>query len=168
MNFKPPCFLYTQDAALERSLHAYLDGTASLRHIDDARSVEVTVQQFNPTVLLFDLRAKGSATLLPRILQAMPETVLIALGEPDSEPFLEADAMGAYAVEDYAVKRQRLETIVARALDHAAMVQENRVLKSEMPAADPTPGLAPPPRGPGAHPDSDPAFFAGIPPHRRC
>lgn len=131
MSFMPPCFLYTQDADFARSTEAYLGSIATLRHIEDPRRLEVQLQQFDPSVVILDLMADESQELFERIQSDIPNTAVIAMGEPNSAPFIEADAMGAYAVETYSVKRQRLKSIVSRALAHVNLVQENRLLKEE-------------------------------------
>ena len=43
MNFTPPCFIYSQDAALRRRLSSYLASIATVTEIPDARKVEVAM-----------------------------------------------------------------------------------------------------------------------------
>ena len=44
---------------------------------------------------------------------------------------LEAERLGVYAVEDLQADRPRLQTLVARALDHLGLAQENHLLREE-------------------------------------
>jgi len=66
-----------------------------------------------------------------------PDTLVMAFGLSRSNPAIEAEAMGAYAVVDFDVERQRLQSLVRHAQEHLKLVKENRVLRSSVPTPEP-------------------------------
>ena len=131
MNLLPVSVLYTQDPDLARKVNAYLKFLAMVRHVDRPEKLETVLQQFDPTLLLMDLRAEDWRALLGRILKNLPQSLVIALGLPRSDPALEAEAMGVYAVEDARADRQRIQSLVTRGNAHLRLVRENRILKAD-------------------------------------
>jgi nitrogen-specific signal transduction histidine kinase len=144
MNLKPICILYTQDDGLVQRIGAYLGAVAKVRHVAAATDIEGLLSQYDPALLLIDLRADACRLLLGRTMQAWPESLVLALGMARSNPALEAEAMGVYAVEDLSVDRQRLQSLVKHAHAHLALVEENRMLRREVNTVHPAP-LPPPP-----------------------
>ncbi len=94
------CVLYTQDADLARRIKAFLRAMALVRHVTDPNRMEAVLQQNSPAVILMDLRAKECRDLLEQLEQDWPESLVIALGAPRSEPLREAEQSGIYAAED--------------------------------------------------------------------
>ncbi len=129
MNVLPVCILYTQDADLAKRFKGYLYSLAAIRWVENGSKLETVLQQFDPALLFMDLRGAKCRSLLPLILRDLPDTLVIALGMPRSDPAMEAQALGAYAVEDVDITRQRLHFLVARAQSHLDLVNENRLLK---------------------------------------
>jgi PAS domain S-box-containing protein len=125
------CILYTQDADLARRVKAFLRAMALIRHIIDPNRMEAVLQQNSPAVILMDLRAKECRDLLEQLEQDWPESLVIALGAPRSEPLREAEQSGVYAAEDLQLDRHRFQTLVARAFDHLKIMQENRDLREQ-------------------------------------
>jgi len=80
------CVLYTQDADLARRVKAFLRAMALVRHVNDPNRMEAVLQQNSPAVILMDLRAKECRDLLEQLEQDWPESLVIALGAPRSEP----------------------------------------------------------------------------------
>src|SRR5947208_5230121 len=133
------CILYTQDADLARRVKAFLRAMALIRHVIDPNRMEAVLQQNSPAVILMDLRAKECRDLLEQLEQDWPESLVIALGAPRSEPLREAEQSGIYAAEDLQLDRHRFQTLVARAFDHLKIMQENRDLREQShyrPSAD--------------------------------
>src|SRR6266576_199741 len=133
------CVLYTQDADLARRIKAFLRAMALVRHVNDPNRMEAVLQQNSPAVILMDLRAKECRDLLEQLEQDWPESLVIALGAPRSEPLREAEQSGIYAAEDLQLDRHRFQTLVGRAFDHLKIMQENRDLREEShyrPSAD--------------------------------
>src|SRR5438045_3332225 len=125
------CILYTQDADLARRIKAFLRALAQVRHVTDPNRMEAVLQQNAPAVILMDLRAKECRDLLEQLEQDWPESLVIALGAPRSEPLREAEQSGIYAAEDLQLDRHRFQTLVARAFDHLKIMQENRDLREQ-------------------------------------
>jgi nitrogen-specific signal transduction histidine kinase/GAF domain-containing protein len=125
------CILYTQDADLARRIKAFLRAMAQIRHVTDPNRMEAVLQQNAPAVILMDLRAKECRDLLEQLEQDWPESLVIALGAPRSEPLREAEQSGIYAAEDLQLDRHRFQTLVARAFDHLKIMQENRDLREQ-------------------------------------
>ena len=125
------CVLYTQDADLARRIKAFLRAMALVRHVTDPNRMEAVLQQNSPAVILMDLRAKECRDLLEQLEQNWPESLVIALGAPRSEPLREAEQSGIYAAEDLQLDRHRFQTLVGRAFDHLTIMQENRDLREQ-------------------------------------
>ena len=125
------CVLYTQDADLARRIKAFLRAMALVRHVTDPNRMEAVLQQNSPAVILMDLRAKECRDLLEQLEQDWPESLVIALGAPRSEPLREAEQSGIYAAEDLQLDRHRFQTLVGRAFDHLTIMQENRDLREQ-------------------------------------
>ncbi len=131
MNVLPVCVLYTQDADLAKRFKGYLYSLAAIRWVENGAKLETVLQQFDPALLFMDLRGAKCRSLLPLIMRDLPDTLVIALGMSRSDPAMEAEALGAYAVEDVNITRQRLQFLVARAQLHLNLVNENRLLKQK-------------------------------------
>lgn len=131
MSRLPPCLLYTQDAELARRLGGFLNETAAVKPFDALDKFDSALERNGPAVAVADLRAKGLRDALPGILKTRPQTLIIALGTRGSEPMIEAEQLGVYAAEDLLVDRPRFQALVARALDHLDLAQENRLLRDE-------------------------------------
>src|SRR6266702_3333443 len=125
------CILYTQDADLARRIKAFLRAIALVRHVTDPNRMEAVLQQNSPAVVLMDLRAKECRDLLEQLEQDCPESLVIALGAPRSEPLREAEQSGIYAAEDLQLDRHRFQTLVGHAFDHLKIMQENRDLREQ-------------------------------------
>src|SRR5436853_4798521 len=125
------CVLYTQDADLARRVKAFLRAMALIRHVTDPNRMEAVLQQNSPAVILMDLRAKECRDLLEQLEQDWPESLVIALGAPRSEPLREAEQSGIYAAEDLQLDRHRFQALVARAFDHLKIMQESSDLTDQ-------------------------------------
>jgi len=125
------CILYTQDADLARRVKAFLRTMALVRHVTDPNRMEAVLQQNSPAVIVMDLRAEECRDLLEQLEQDWPESLVIALGAPRSEPLREAEQSDIYAAEDLQLDRHRFQTLVGRAFDHLKIMQENRDLREE-------------------------------------
>src|SRR5947209_19492369 len=131
MSGAPICILYTQDADLARRVKAFLRAMALVRHVTDPNRLEAVLQQNSPALILMDLRAKESRNLLDQLEQDWPESLVIALGTPRSEPLREAEQSGIYAAEDLQLDRHRFQALVGPAFDHLTLMQENPDLRDQ-------------------------------------
>src|ERR1700730_5107203 len=125
------CVLYTQDADPGPRGNAFRRTIALVRHVAEPNRLEAVLQQNSPAVILMDLRAKECRDLIERLEQDWPESLVIALGAPRSEPLREAEQSGIYAAEDLQLDRHRFQTLVGRAFDHLQLMQENRDLREQ-------------------------------------
>src|SRR5436305_10934203 len=116
------CILYTQDADLARRIKAFLRAMAQVRHVTDPNRMEAVLQQNAPAVILMDLRAKECRDLLEQLEQDWPESLVIALGTPRSEPVRAAEQSGVYAAEDLQLDRHRFQTLVGRRFEHLTLM----------------------------------------------
>ncbi|MBN1268496.1 MAG: PAS domain-containing protein [Kiritimatiellae bacterium] len=123
------CVVYTQDDAWQRRLTGFLRFMTTLRHADTPAALQKLLAPAGPILLLMDMRAEAARDVLPRIRKTWPQTAVIAFGIPRSDPLREADAVGVYASEDLMAERQRIQGLVAHALDHVSLLQENEVLR---------------------------------------
>src|SRR3954467_985400 len=116
----PPavCLLYTSDPDLLRRVKAYLQSLAEVRNFREAGRIDVVMQQAGPSLLILDLRARGSRELLERVKREWPEALIVALGMLRSEPLREAERMGVYAAEDVELDRRRFQALAGRAFDY--------------------------------------------------
>lgn len=131
MTAPPVILLHSRDRDLVVRLTAYLQPVATVRHTEGRAALEGACQQLAPAVLLFDLRSEETRDVLPRLLRECPGLVVLALGARRSDPALQAEAMGVYAVEETDVDRQRLQGLALRALDHLQIREENAQLRAE-------------------------------------
>jgi PAS domain S-box-containing protein len=140
----PPsvCVLYTQDPDLSRRVKAFLRATAQVRHVTEPDRLDAVLQQVGPALLIMDLRAKESRDLIEQIQNEWPETLIVALGTPRSEPLREAEQSGVYAAEDLQLDRRRFHALIGRAFDYLKTLQENRDLRETFTIAP----VAQPPR----------------------
>ncbi len=134
MNRVPACIVYSQDDELVRRITGYFTRSATVRHADSLQKLEGALERTPETILLIDLRGEGAREALPAVLRARPRSIVIGLGVTGSEPMSEAEAAGAYAVEELTAPRQRLQALVLRAAERLELAQENAVLRQE--AAD--------------------------------
>jgi nitrogen-specific signal transduction histidine kinase len=125
----PVCVLYSQDAELTRRVKAYLRATAEVRVVNNPGRLEAVLQQVGPTLLIMDLRAKDCQDFIAEIQSQQPESLIIALGAPRSEPLRDAEQYGIYAAEDLELDRRRFQALAGRAFDYLRALEENRDLR---------------------------------------
>ncbi|MCX7590702.1 MAG: ATP-binding protein [Kiritimatiellae bacterium] len=129
MTLLPECIYYTRDQELVRRIEVVTGGHVKIGRAADFHLLEMLARQCDPCILLLDLREKGWREVLERIRRDLPDTLVIALGVPRSEPVLEVAVFHPYAVEDVAADSARLRSLVLCAKEHIRLVKENRILK---------------------------------------
>lgn len=132
MNAPSAIVLHTRDPQLAARLAAYLQPVAAVRHTDSEAALDQACRQLSPAVVVFDLRGEETREALPRLVRDPAGHAVIALGARRSDPALQAEALGVYAVEEPDVDRQRLQGLALRALDHLHIRQENAHLRAEV------------------------------------
>lgn len=122
----PACALYTKDDELVRRITGLLQTLAAIQPAKTTRDLE-SLFQANPPILLFlDLRRPDWRETLAHVQSAWPDTVVVALGVLQSEPFLEIASTGIFAVEDVQADRARLQATATSALKHLALIRQRR------------------------------------------
>lgn len=132
---QPPCILYSQDAAFVRYVTGLLHGQAEIRTVGTADEALLECSQADPMLLLLDLTSDDVLDLLHAVRQEHPDSLIIAFGTARSDPALEAEAAGVYAVEPPTAGRLHLRGVMKRAFAHLALIEENRALREPPPAA---------------------------------
>lgn len=141
MSHLPTCWLYSRDAAWARRVQGFLASTATVRPVDTRDKLEAALERNGGAVVVIDLRGGRAHDFLPSLLQTWPHAAVIAFGTPGTEPLLEAERLGVYAVDDLKAERHRVQGVVARALDHVRLAEENRLLREDA-ARPPAAGLS--------------------------
>jgi len=144
MSRLPVSILYTRDTPLARRVTGFLALTTSVKAVESAAKLEAALERHPPAVVLADLRADRSVEIVHELTRRDPARVVIALGTPGSDPAIECQSTGVYAVEQLDAERQRLTALVARALDHQRLHQENRLLRQDTARSAAAPALPPP------------------------
>ncbi|MCX6996448.1 MAG: ATP-binding protein [Kiritimatiellaeota bacterium] len=131
MNRLPPCLLYSEDDEWAGRVARSLQPAAAVRPGRARAQLESILERNCAAVLLLDVRGESTLELLARIVATWPPTVVLAFGEPGSDPLREAEALGVYAVESLLADHRRLQAVVARALEYLQLRVENRLLRDE-------------------------------------
>ena len=141
----PSAILYTRDETLPARLAAALQNAARLHTVASTQQWQQLHLQYGPSVVLLDLRGPrehGEATALMTVAS---DCVFIALGEDRSDPLIEAEQSGAYAVLTLDVDARTLRQTMKRAFEHLKLSQQLELFRSEAQAQP-----APPPPPPAA------------------
>ena len=146
----PVCCLYSTDPDWLRRVEAFLASSVTVQRVDAVGRLDLELTRLGCGVLILDLQSEGSAERLPDILQAWPRIAVVACGLPGSDPMLQAETLGVYAVTERQMDRRGLLSLARRAIEHAAMREENRLLREESSrlAARADAAQAAPPAGP--------------------
>lgn len=123
--------LYTRDSAWATRIQGFLSAHATLLLLEEPAHLNVALQQREGTLLLIDLHTEGALDYLRSRAADEARTLGIAFGIPGSDPFFEAAQLGAYAVEDRQIDRQKLCALFDRAAEYLSMSRENRSLREE-------------------------------------
>ena len=132
MNSASTCLLFSADATWAERITRCLPATLPLRVFDTRRLLENTLERKAAQVLLVDLRGNDVIGLIQSIHTHWPPTVIVAFGTPGSDPFIAAEALGLYAVEDLDAERHHMVAVVRRALAQLQVQQENHILRMEL------------------------------------
>ncbi len=132
MNILPSCVLFTQDEKLARRTQGYLRFLGKVHHVANGDRLDAVMHQSNPTVLIFDLTVPEGPSLLEYMIKRWPQSLVIVLGVPLSEPLLEVQRMGVYVAEDIELDRRRFQPMFERAVERLRLMQENQMLREEM------------------------------------
>ncbi len=135
MRLQFTCLLYTQDQSVARRFTAYMESMARVHIVDDPFRLETSIEQNQPCMLILDIRTERSREMILRIRENHPDTVMIVLGEGNSDPIREAAMLGAFATEELEPERRRFQMLAKVALDRLRLLQEIQILKTPPPYA---------------------------------
>ncbi len=131
INGLPVSIIYTQDPALLQRLRGFLHERSTLLPATDPPRLQRLLQQ-HPAVLLFaDLCCTNCAALLKTLRKDLPDTVMVALGDPRSDPALTMAGCDLYGIESADADRLRIQTLFAQAQRHIRLQTENRLLRED-------------------------------------
>ena len=138
MNPLPVCYLCTSDQTLTRTIQGYLHGVADVRHARLEDSLLARLEQFDPALLILDLRAASAMSVLDGIRGSGLRTVVLGLAPSRSDPALKAETMGLFAMDTPDITHDRLHSLVLAGQRHVHLVEENAILKRSQ-ASGPSP-----------------------------
>lgn len=130
MNLHPVCIIYCQDTTLMQRLRSFLGSMTRVQQADRPSSLLTACRQFDPAILLMDLCAADSRTLLPQVVRDHPNIIAIAVAPKSIETTSEIENAGVWAIVEPDTSRQTLQGLVQRAIAHLSVIEENRALKN--------------------------------------
>ena len=129
----PTCVVFTRDAELTRRLEAYVGEWFGVRAVSELGQVTAELPPSEPVVVLVDVRSRAWRDVVEQVRQRRADTaVIVAMGVPRTDPMLEAEERGVYAVADVAEEPQRLRILIGQALRHVELLRENRALQARV------------------------------------
>ncbi len=129
---RPLSILHSEDAELRHRIADLLQDRAYVCHAPDPFRLEELLAGTEALLLFVDLRSPGTLELIHRLGRMHPQAVIVALGFPNSDPFLAARDAGIYRVEDIKASRQTLAEMADRALERVGWMQETQMLRDEV------------------------------------
>lgn len=146
MRTPPAILVHTRDPELLRRLQGFLSGLGELRSSSTRTALDQLCRHYHPAILLLDLLTPEGHEAVQDLQRAWPELTLVALGNRRSDPALLAESLDVYAVEERDCDGPRLQSLVRRALDRAALTEAVAHWKHEaqrpaagQPAGEPAP-----------------------------
>jgi nitrogen-specific signal transduction histidine kinase len=133
----------SRDAALRQRLTGYLSARAQVRSVEGQEELERLAGHYGSAVILLDLRNRECLLHLSAFMAAHPLCVIIAMGEPRSEPMLAAENLGVFSCEPLDAEREHLQSVVGRASDYLSALLENEILREEAGVSAHRPPAAP-------------------------
>lgn len=126
------CVLHSEDAPLRERLARALQQRAYVCHAPDQHRLDELLEGAEPMLLIVDLRAPDALPLVQHLHRLHPQVVALALGMPESDPFLAAQAAGIYRVLSLETDPPLLRAIMDTALERVGWMQENQMLRDEL------------------------------------
>lgn len=147
MNRLPQCHLFTQDPDLAMRVMGCLHGAAEVIRTGPGDDPLPQLEQFDPAVLMVDLRTGASMRVIDGIREAGLRTVVLGLVPGKAGHAAEAGGTGLFAVDTLDAGHDRLRSLFMACRRHAVLVEENAMLRK-----DAATGRAPPQAGEQAQP----------------
>lgn len=141
----PPCLVYTRDTDLARRITGFTRSAMQIKQLQEPESLKLALQQSASSLLLLDVRGTGNLDLLREVTESWPETLVIALGSPRSEPILRARDLGVYAAVDPDFDGADFRVRIEQALTHLHLALEVRMLREKLAEQSASVAVARPP-----------------------
>lgn len=146
MTAEPTLVLHTSHEPLARQIGSVLPAETALLVTRTSEELLRAVRRQRTPVILFDLLTEEARRELAGWMERLADGVVIALGDPRSEAARQAEAGGAFSVlEPTLTGLLALPGLLARAMAHARLREENRQLRAASTPAPPPVTAAPPP-----------------------
>lgn len=129
MTNQPRCIVCTRDPELKQKLIGFLGAHAYLIWTTDAETTLLSVQQQQTAILIIDLRIPQAVEFLFHLQKSKQGCPVIALAEDRSDPALEAERAGIYAMQSLEPDRRELQVLVERASEYLMLALKHRVLE---------------------------------------
>jgi len=121
-----------------------LHSCAQVNRLESGADVLAECRKHDPLLLIMEIGWREALEACREVRRQYPDSLIIALGVKRSDPMIEAAALGVHACEDPEVDRMRLQDLVRHAFAHLALLEENRVLRENVPASpEPAPAARP-------------------------
>lgn len=128
----PFCIVYTQQSVLLRKISGLLNAQAEIVSPKNCVELFTTLEQHDPAVVILDIFSARSASILARITEERPRSIVIVLGEERSAPILAAQRVGVFATESPECSRSRFQSLVQIAFRHIEVVQEAEMMRQAL------------------------------------
>ena len=132
MTAKKTCLLLSADATWTGRIVRSLPENITVRAFGERLPLESALERQSLQVVLVDLRGDQLLDAVRHIHGRWSSAIIIAFGTPGSDPFLGAEELSLFAVENLAVERHHLTAVVNRALAYLQTQQESRMLRMEL------------------------------------
>ena len=139
MNDHHTCIVFSSDPDTIRRLQGSIGSMARLDIVNDPTTLRRLLTRTHPALLWFDAHEVNGRNLLPSIYKERPETIIIVIGEPGTQPMLDAESAGVYAQVDAKADIRSLQLIARQALAHMDITAELRILRGQTHPITPTP-----------------------------
>ena len=108
-------FAYTHHEPLAREINACVQDRFQVRQFFEIDKLKRNLRQTCHALLILDLRSEYSLELCRTLPQSRDDLEIIALGEPSTNPMLEADTLGVYACEPLPLAQITFQQVIERA-----------------------------------------------------
>lgn len=124
------CHLYTREPRLGARIAGFLDGLARVQTHPALESLAAAMDA-GPGLALIDLRDRASVTFFEQANSTWPNSILVALGDPRSDPAIAVDGF-AHAIVEIAADHRTLRGLIRRAIETLSLKAENASLRSDI------------------------------------
>jgi nitrogen-specific signal transduction histidine kinase len=124
--------LYSQDELLITRIMRLASDRCPISPLRTPTDLDHYFIQFEETILLADIRARGCLEILEEIKKTHPVTVLIIIGTPRSDPMLEAEWINPFATLPQEPERKSFQQLMRQAAECLNLRQKNEMLEQTL------------------------------------